>query len=92
MPTTIEASQKYGRGSTWCTAAMGTRNYFDDYRKRRYTNLYYILPKIDMGDEKYTKVAVAVYPNGNKEYYDYCDRSMNTSEFDGIKKQLDIPG
>ena len=50
LPKTTEASQKYGRGTRWCTAAMGQRNYFEDYRFRRFVNLYYLLPKIELGE------------------------------------------
>ena len=87
-------SIKYGRGSTWCTAAMGDRNYFTNYFFDKGVNLYYIIPKVDISgmSKKHdiTKIAVAVYPNGKKEIYDYKDERMD-KEFDIIAKNLGIP-
>ena len=89
-PTTVEASQEYGRGAHWSTAAMGADNRFEEWRKRFHANLYYLLPQIDM-EEKYTKIGVASYPTGKTEYYDYHDNPMSTEEFNEIKQRLDIP-
>lgn len=44
-PKTEEDSCKYGKGSRWCTAALGgDRNYFNSYYGRQKTKLYYIIP------------------------------------------------
>lgn len=89
-----EDSCKYGRGATWCTAAMGDRNYFRNYHFSNGVNLYYILPKIDVSNlsknHDITKIAVAVYPTGKKEVYDYKDERMD-AEFPTIAKKLGIP-
>lgn len=94
LPKKVDSSCKYGRGSTWCTASMGSRNYFNSYYFGRGVNLYYIIPLIDMGDKKYQKIAVAVYPNrqgseGEKEVYDYNDNRID-NELDSIKAKLGI--
>jgi len=89
LPKNKEDSCKYGRKSRWCTAAMGHSNYFNRYFYQDGVNLYYILPKVEM-EEKYAKIAVAVYPSGEKEVYDLFDNRME-SEFPQIAKELGIP-
>lgn len=122
LPTTTEDSIRYGRGTRWCTAAMGNRNYFDDYRNRKLAHLYYILPKIELGEEmglppvtsveqapaegefgppastenkdpnrKYDKIAIAVYTNASKEFYDYFDNRINQEDFSKLRAILEIP-
>jgi hypothetical protein len=34
IPKTQEASCAYGRGTRWCTASTGSRNYFDQYNRQ----------------------------------------------------------
>ena len=34
IPKTQEAAIEYGKGTQWCTAATGSRNYFDDYNRQ----------------------------------------------------------
>lgn len=86
-------SCKYGKGSRWCTAAGGDRNYFRSYFFDRGVNLYYIIPKIDVeGLSKthdVTKIAMAVLPGNKREVYDYQDERMD-KEFPRIAKYLGI--
>jgi hypothetical protein len=90
-PPDVESSCKYGRGSRWCTAAMGSRNYFNSYYFGRGVNLYYIIPLIEMHNDKFDKIAVAVYPNGEKELYDAHDARIDEKDFARVKSTLGIP-
>lgn len=89
-PPDVDSSCKYGRGSRWCTAAMGSRNYFNSYYFGRGVNLYYIIPLIEMHNDKLDKIAVAVYPNGEKEIYDAHDARIDEQEFEAVKTRLGI--
>jgi hypothetical protein len=91
-PKNVDTSCKYGKGSKWCTAAYkGERNYFEDYYLHRKVKLYYIIPKIDMKNQKYEKIAVAVSLDGRKEYFDYFDDHIEPATFSKIRAKLDLP-
>lgn len=81
-PLTTEASQIYGAGTRWCTAAReDDKNMFHYYHEEESVILYYILDKsktpydnIKGNGDKLYKVAVAVYPDGKKkEIFDAKD-------------------
>jgi hypothetical protein len=73
QPTTREASCYYGKGTKWCTAG-DVYNYFNDYFYNRGVNLYYVIPRT--GDNN-DKIAVAVEPDGDKEYYAADDSRLD---------------
>lgn len=73
QPTTREASCFYGKGTKWCTAG-DVYNYFNDYFYNRGVNLYYIIPRTGRNEDK---IAVAVDPDGSKEYYASDDAHMD---------------
>ena len=52
FPTNTSFSCKYGRGTNWCTAAMGSRNYFNNYHFGKGANLYYLYSKVDISDKQ----------------------------------------
>lgn len=92
-PKNMEASCAYGKGTKWCTAAEKSYNFFDDYYYRNSINLYYVIPKpgIKLDNPNYSKIAVAVYPNGKKEFYDVTDRSFGDEEAAKIFKKWQVP-
>jgi len=100
IPTTEEKSCLYGKGANWCTSAyMGSRNYFKSYYIRQGATLYYILPKSDddVPEERFEKVAVAVYPPSGPggvsrtDYYDKNDRTFTREEFIKLSKFWGLP-
>jgi len=91
-PPSVEKSCKYGVGSNWCTAAQGSRNYFNSYYFGRGVNLYYMIPLIDLGDEKYNRIAIATYPNSKeREYYDIHDSRIDNKTLIDIMRKLGFP-
>jgi hypothetical protein len=93
-PCSIEKSQMYGRGSNWCTASMGSRNYFHSYYFKQGVNLYYVFPTREDGDyaDKYERMAMAVYPDGRVDGYDKHDNRMDAAAINQILwKDLQIP-
>ena len=93
QPKTMDASCKYGKGTKWCTAAEKSYNYFDDYYYRNSVNLYYVIPKdnVKLKKDVYSKIAVAVHPNGKKEYFDVQDRNMDEREVRTVFKDWGVP-
>lgn len=85
-PKTTAASQKYGRGTKWCTAATDSENYFCSYAGFRNVFLFYIIAKKDM-PRKYEKIALALHPDTGEdgEYYDSADDGMTLPE---VKRKL----
>jgi len=89
-PKTKEASILYGRGSHWCTAAMGENNMFDRYTQNG--RLFYILPVSGAGKltAEYSKLAVWIQ-KGYISLYDQDDVSMNNlTDIIQILTELDI--
>jgi hypothetical protein len=84
IPRTEEASCKWGAYTKWCTTGK-ENNLFSSYKQREIT-LYYIISSERQDDDPHSKIAVAVYKDGQKECFDRFDESM---EFDDI---LDLTG
>ena len=67
IPRTFEASCKYGSGTKWCTTMAGGEHY------RRYVNdgvtLYYIISKENPDDDKYGKMAIALWPESDEDKF-----------------------
>lgn len=42
VPVTKDASILYGKGTTWCTAATTSKNYFDEYYRDGITLIYFL--------------------------------------------------
>jgi hypothetical protein len=85
-PKTREASCFYGKGTKWCTAG-DVYNYFNDYFFNRGVNLYYVIPKTGKNTDK---IAVAVDPDGSKEYFKSDDQHLDDDKAKYIFKSLGI--
>jgi hypothetical protein len=91
--TNFEASQKYGRDSTWCIT--GVNSYGDRYWKQ-YTehgiSFYFLITKGKYDPRGYdSKFALAIYPNNMAEAYNQQDDRVsfyNIPYYD----EIEIPG
>lgn len=84
-PKTKEASCKYGKGTTWCTAATGNSNKFETYTSGN-QNLYYIILK---GLERQLgyKIAVHFANSGKMSLWDDEDHMLTDREIRLIMTQ-----
>jgi hypothetical protein len=90
VPTTKEKSILYGRGSRWCTAAMGENNAFNSYYLEDRMTLYYVLPQIKLGKDL-SKLAVVVNLRGKiSEVRDNANHSMTISQMKVVLKSLGV--
>ena len=94
-PLTKDASICYGKGTKWCTAAM-SGNMFNAYFGRSKVTLIYVINKnSDPLYDDYAKMAIAIYPSGEKEVFDAKDNSERhgfyVEHFLKKTKKLDIP-
>ena len=71
-PLSHKASCIYGAGTKWCTTEKDSK-YWDDYTAQ-FVKFYYILNKNLPESNKNYKIAVAVYPTGEKECYNALDK------------------
>lgn len=79
-PESMEASCYYGYGTKWCISAKESDNYFKSYSDQGAV-FYFVIDK-QPTNPKYSKVALAVYPDGSKiEFYDTEDNRMEKEEF-----------
>ena len=82
IPREKKNSCKWGKDTSWCTTAAGA-DYYYDYTQNYGITLYYIFVKnIELlkGNDNYSKMAVSVYPGGNKECFDKEDEDMKFSD------------
>jgi hypothetical protein len=95
FPANRDHSCKYGRGTNWCTAAMGNRNYFNRYFFDSKVNLYYVFTKVDITGKGVDKdivsnfsvgfkddeaiLAIVVYPDKRVELYNKQDVKYATT-------------
>jgi len=84
-PRTQDDACKYGKGTNWCIAAKGSRNYFNSYFYGRGIELYIVISK-ENPKEKY---AIAVAPDGTKEMFDAQDGRVEDMEGTLAKFGLD---
>lgn len=91
-PSNKENSCKYGSGTTWCTAATSSNNYFNSYYKDRGVNLYYIIPNINLDSigSNLSKVAIATHTNGDIEIFNAIDKKIDSQILIKIIKALEI--
>ena len=73
-PLTHNAARLYGSGTRWCIAEK-TPKHWNTYNKK--VKFYFILSKVLPESNPLYKVAIAVYPNGNKEVYNAEDTEIN---------------
>ena len=86
-PKSHKASCYYGSGTKWCTTEKESYNW-DKYIFDNNVTFYYILnKKLDKSEALY-KVAVAVYPDGEKEAYDSLD---NLRTLDNYFRSIGVP-
>ena len=113
-PRTEETAALYGRGAHWCTAVQpgsGRGNLFksqtQDHSGNEINPLYYILPKIELGElmglppvneedkddpnRKYEKVAVRAIYEHPKELRDFFNVLISEADFKKIRDILRIP-
>jgi len=84
-PNTYEGSCYYGSSTKWCTSSKTTTTHFEDYSKRG--NLYYIIDKShQLGD--YYKIALFKEWDGNEEWYDRADDSLNQGTINAIRSMV----
>jgi hypothetical protein len=76
-PKTYEASCLYGKGTKWCIASDSTSTHWHSYISSRMKFYFAFNKKLTKEDPLY-KVAVAVYPDGKKDYYDAEDRKLSS--------------
>jgi hypothetical protein len=76
IPLDKEASCFHGKDSDWCTTKPH-RDYFERYFINNRVTLIYFLHK-----QTGNKWAVAAYEDGNAEFFDKRDNSLNQEEFD----------
>lgn len=87
IPKTQEASCHYGVNTSWCTAARGSRNYFDYYTKEGgYSNqkgpLYMIMHKEDMANNVKRGPARHVqFHFESNQYKNSNDREIELAKF-----------
>ena len=98
QPKDTKSSIRYGRGSTWCTAADSSNNLFNSYYHDQGANLYYILVK-DPNHPKYNaetlmnKFAAVMYPDGRTEGRDFEDNllDLNSAQLERFYDDMGIP-
>ena len=92
-PESTEASCYYGKGTKWCTAGI-SNNQFNNYRIKNKVTIYYIFDKLKKEDPRWSKVAIAIYPEGTKfinqnqqsiEAFDAKDKSIDAEEYLKVK-------
>jgi len=89
VPKTHAASCKYGAGTKWCTTSKESKHW-DQYIEND-SKFYYILTKDMPVNDRYYKVAVAVYLGGKLEVYDAIDDEISTNMFEGFIATYNIP-
>jgi len=77
-PQTHGASCIYGAGTKWCTTMKDSYEW-DKYISQ-FVKFYYIRVKDKPEKDRMYKIAVAVYPTGNKECFDATDDKINFKE------------
>lgn len=83
QPTDMHSSCYYGHGTKWCISATESQNMFDRYSSNGVV-FYFIIDK-QPEDSIHQKVALAVYPGGQKfEIFDALDDKMSGDEFAGL--------
>jgi hypothetical protein len=80
MPKTYEASCKLGKGTKWCISSDSTNQHWHSYTSSRIKFYMAFSKDKKEGDDLY-KVAIAVYPDGKKEYFDAADRKIKEPSF-----------
>jgi hypothetical protein len=92
-PITHKASCYYGAGTKWCTSSETKPSYFAD--KNSEGKLFYFIDKTAPSSNKFYKVALLQYYNGNQEFYDAPDKQfytgwiLGTPEYDKIQLEID---
>lgn len=92
IPRTHEASCTYGAGTKWCTASSDPEH-FNNYTRNSQVTLYYIIQKKETIDNRFYKMAVAVYPTEDqvygyeKECFDALD---NPIDFETILEKTEL--
>jgi len=82
VPLDKDASCFHGKGTDWCTTKP-EHDYFEKYFRDDSVTLIYFLQK-----QTGAKWAVAVYPDGNAEFFDKNDRSIGNGD---LADQTGIP-
>lgn len=97
-PFRKNTSIKYGRGTTWCTSADGTRNLYNQYYLIDHFTLWYIIAKDpvlkNLKDQRAFKIAAAVPPKGSSrstEYFYANDNPMDKRTFQKYMKEWHVP-
>ena len=89
VPNTHAASCKYGAGTKWCTTTKDSQHW-DQYTDTN-VKFYYILTKDRPKNDRFYKIAVAVYLGGDLEIYDAIDDEISTNMFEGFIAEYNIP-
>lgn len=84
IPRSHEASCAYGAGTRWCTTSPDPSLY-KSYTGEGQVTLYYIIQKQETIDNRYYKMAVAVYPSPG-----YWGGDEETECFDALDNRIDF--
>ena len=89
-PKTKQDSCRYGAGTKWCTATGTSYNYFNSYYYGEKVTLYYVIRK-EPQDDVHDKLAVAVYPDGRREYFDMEDVNLDDEYAREVIEGMGVP-
>jgi hypothetical protein len=80
-PKTHGASCLYGKGTKWCISAKDIKQHWSTYTTNKRIKFYFAFNKKLKENNPLYKVAIAVYPNGKREYWNAEDKKISKPDF-----------